>query len=147
LDHGLCLHLLVRSRGSPTRVVKPRCSPSSLVGVCAPRDLQLSYFLLAVRVVLGLFVCVSLIQFCRRLYTIFGRDVAVCVLLLTSTQFHFLFYASRPLPNTFALILGKVWCHHTVSIGRLFSVVRLQQLAWPEYSDICLVGCNGYCHF
>ncbi|XP_065909178.1 dol-P-Man:Man(7)GlcNAc(2)-PP-Dol alpha-1,6-mannosyltransferase-like isoform X2 [Dysidea avara] len=58
-----------------------------------------------VRAVLGLFVCVSLIQFCSRLYTQFGRDVAVCVLLLTSTQFHFLFYASRPLPNTFALIL------------------------------------------
>ena len=60
-----------------------------------------------VRSVLGLLVCSSLLQYCHRVYTSFGKDVAISLLLLTSTQFHFLYYASRPLPNTFALILGQ----------------------------------------
>ena len=81
---------------------------SQFIGGCVYHVTCNKSILSTVRVVLGLFVCVSLIQFCSRLCTIFGRDVAVCVLLLTSTQFHFLFYASRPLPNTFALILGKM---------------------------------------
>ena len=35
----------------------------------------------------------------------FGADVGYSLLIITTTQFHLLFYMSRPLPNTFALIL------------------------------------------
>ncbi|XP_029179405.2 dol-P-Man:Man(7)GlcNAc(2)-PP-Dol alpha-1,6-mannosyltransferase-like [Acropora millepora] len=35
----------------------------------------------------------------------FGSDVGRFMAAITATQFHFLFYVSRPLPNTFALVL------------------------------------------
>lgn len=47
----------------------------------------------------------------RRLYNavaqILGNATAKWMTVLTLTQFHFAFYASRPLPNTFALVPCK----------------------------------------
>lgn len=37
----------------------------------------------------------------------FGRQVETFFVILTSIQFHFLFYCSRPLPNILALGIGK----------------------------------------
>lgn len=36
----------------------------------------------------------------------FGSDVALFLTMITATQFHLLFYFTRPLPNTMALVLG-----------------------------------------
>lgn len=83
-----------------------------------------------VRSVLGLMVCLSLLQFCHRICTIFGRDVAICLLLLTSTQFHFLYYASRPLPNTFALILGRSY----------YNKVQLISCVYPLFAVLLAYG-------
>lgn len=59
-----------------------------------------------VRAVLGVLVCVSFAAFRRAAQTKLGPVVGVFLSLITVCQFHFLFYASRPLPNTFALVLA-----------------------------------------
>ena len=60
-----------------------------------------------VRAVLGLLVCLSFSSFRRAVEGKLGTTVGGFLTVITACQFHFLFYASRPLPNTFALILGK----------------------------------------
>lgn len=65
--------------------------------------------LLPVRATLGLFVCLSFAALRRAVRTKLGSTVSVFLTIITVCQFHFLFYASRPLPNTFALILGKTY--------------------------------------
>ena len=60
----------------------------------------------SVRGVLGLLVCISFAAFRRAAQQKFGKVVAAFLVIITCVQFHFLFYASRPLPNTFALVLG-----------------------------------------
>jgi len=37
---------------------------------------------------------------------VFGARISSVLALVSLTQFHFLFYASRTLPNTFAVALG-----------------------------------------
>uniref|UniRef100_A0A914WVK1 Mannosyltransferase n=1 Tax=Plectus sambesii TaxID=2011161 RepID=A0A914WVK1_9BILA len=60
--------------------------------------------LFAVRFTLGLTVVLAFCNFCRAINKHFGAETADFLRLIITTQFHFLFYASRPLPNTFALI-------------------------------------------
>ncbi|VDM46724.1 unnamed protein product [Toxocara canis] len=55
-------------------------------------------------------VLLSFCNFARCVEKHFGRHTADFLRLITVTQFHFLFYASRPLPNTFALI-GVLWVY------------------------------------
>ncbi len=56
---------------------------------------------------LGVLVCVALASFRRAVGKTLGKEVSCFLAIVTSCQFHFLFYASRTLPNTFALILGN----------------------------------------
>ena len=60
-----------------------------------------------VRGILGLLVCFSFVAFRRAVQQKLGTAISTFLILITVSQFHFLFYASRPLPNTFALILGE----------------------------------------
>ncbi|XP_077987457.1 dol-P-Man:Man(7)GlcNAc(2)-PP-Dol alpha-1,6-mannosyltransferase-like [Glandiceps talaboti] len=58
-----------------------------------------------VRGFLGLSVIYSFIKFQQAVKETLGKDVAKYLVLLTVTQFHLMYYASRPLPNVFALAL------------------------------------------
>ena len=60
-----------------------------------------------VRAVLGAMVVGAHAVFRAAVKSVLGAGVAAWTAVLTVTQFHFLFYASRPLPNIFALVLGR----------------------------------------
>lgn len=57
-----------------------------------------------VRAVLSTMVVFAYREFCRALQKEFGGVLTNWLTLLTVSQFHFVFYMSRPLPNTFALV-------------------------------------------
>ncbi|EFA84739.1 glycosyltransferase [Heterostelium album PN500] len=61
--------------------------------------------LYVVRAVLGFIGVTALIRLKRSIARKFGLEVAVCFALVVISQFHLLFYISRPLPNVFALSL------------------------------------------
>ena len=86
------------------------CSAKSLCVRCTLNytddPLPPSLFSPPVRSVLGCMVCLTLISFLRVVSSWLGPLVSTFAILLTMAQFHFLFYASRTLPNTFALALG-----------------------------------------
>lgn len=63
-------------------------------------------FTLTVRAVLALMVIVAWRQFRKQIEELLGPSVTVWFTLITASQFHFIYYLSRPLPNTFALIVG-----------------------------------------
>lgn len=64
------------------------------------------YLLYACRAILGAMVVKSLEYFNSSLKHQFGALTSNYFLLIVASQFHFIFYASRPLPNTFALVLA-----------------------------------------
>ncbi|XP_047069857.1 dol-P-Man:Man(7)GlcNAc(2)-PP-Dol alpha-1,6-mannosyltransferase-like [Lolium rigidum] len=63
------------------------------------------YSLLAVRLVLGCAILMTLRLFRVEVKRKFGHHVEAFFAILTAIQFHVLFYSTRPLPNIFALAL------------------------------------------
>lgn len=59
-----------------------------------------------VRGVLGLLVILAWRRFRKQLQESFGPSVTFWFTLITASQFHFMYYLSRPLPNTFALAIA-----------------------------------------
>jgi alpha-1,6-mannosyltransferase len=72
-------------------------------GTDAPSSKVQSLYL--VRCVLGTLVWLAFREFKKAVSRKFGADTGHCMVLVTCCQFHFAFYASRPLPNIFALTL------------------------------------------
>ncbi|KAG5009671.1 hypothetical protein JHK87_018186 [Glycine soja] len=61
------------------------------------------YALLIVRMALGCIILYTLRFFRHQIRNKFGHQVEAFFVILTATQFHFLFYCTRPLPNILAL--------------------------------------------
>ncbi|XP_045583564.2 dol-P-Man:Man(7)GlcNAc(2)-PP-Dol alpha-1,6-mannosyltransferase isoform X1 [Procambarus clarkii] len=59
-----------------------------------------------VRGVLGLLVILAWRRLCKQLQESFGKPLTFWFTLITVSQFHFMYYLSRPLPNTFALVVA-----------------------------------------
>ena len=66
-------------------------------------DQPLIYSLYLVRGVLSAVNIAALYLFIKQVKTNFGLQVAKATCFITVCQFHFLYYISRPLPNTFAM--------------------------------------------
>ncbi|VDO95180.1 unnamed protein product [Heligmosomoides polygyrus] len=62
------------------------------------------WMLFAVRFVLGMTVVLAFLNFVRAVRKHLGEETAMFLRIIVASQFHMLFYASRTLPNTFAMI-------------------------------------------
>lgn len=67
----------------------------------------ISHFSILVRGVLGMCVVGALWRMQNEVRKQFGTTVAGLFCLICTSQFHLMFYATRPLPNIFALPIGK----------------------------------------
>ncbi|XP_064106738.1 probable Dol-P-Man:Man(7)GlcNAc(2)-PP-Dol alpha-1,6-mannosyltransferase [Macrobrachium nipponense] len=73
------------------------------VGIIKMLGLSKFFAQYIVRGVLGLLVILAWRQFRKQIQDAFGPHVTLWFTLITVSQFHFMYYLSRPLPNTFAL--------------------------------------------
>ncbi|KAG8186584.1 hypothetical protein JTE90_020875 [Oedothorax gibbosus] len=76
-----------------------------------------------VRMMLGSLVLISFYKFKNGVEKIFGATVSVWLQLITVTQFHFMFYMSRPLPNTFALVLALFAFHYWLTRNQRMFII------------------------
>nr|XP_054749982.1 dol-P-Man:Man(7)GlcNAc(2)-PP-Dol alpha-1,6-mannosyltransferase-like [Lytechinus pictus] len=83
-----------------------------------------------VRAMLAFMVISSFNSFRSSVADIFGRDVSRYLVLLTLSQSHFLFYASRPLPNIFAL---------AVALRAISGWMRQDHVAFILYSAFVII--------
>ena len=89
------------------------------------------------RIALLLSVMLAFSVFGRSVQTRYGPTTRRALSVLTLTQFHFLFYSSRCLPNTFALIsvmialakwLEKKWNHYIFVVAFTVLVLRIETI-------------------
>ncbi|KAI0102138.1 Alg9-like mannosyltransferase family-domain-containing protein [Nemania sp. FL0031] len=91
----------------PGAVPRTFLGPVLLAGIGQPLIILVGFqhAQLIVRGLLGISNSAALLVFKRNVERAFGRSAARWYALLQATQFHILFYASRPLPNMFAFSL------------------------------------------
>ncbi|KAI1130755.1 Alg9-like mannosyltransferase family-domain-containing protein [Nemania abortiva] len=91
----------------PGAVPRTFLGPVFLAGIGQPLVVLVGfqYAQLIVRGLLGLANSAALLVFKQNIERTFGRSAARWYALLQATQFHIIFYASRPLPNMFAFFL------------------------------------------
>uniref|UniRef100_A0A7E4W0A3 Mannosyltransferase n=1 Tax=Panagrellus redivivus TaxID=6233 RepID=A0A7E4W0A3_PANRE len=91
-------------------------------------DVSKEMVFLFARLILGSATLLSFGNFARAVERKFGRESATFLRLLALSQFHFMFYASRPLPNTFALIL-VLWVYQRFLDGQYLGAVKIATVA------------------
>ncbi|KAL7273257.1 Dol-P-Man:Man(7)GlcNAc(2)-PP-Dol alpha-1,6-mannosyltransferase [Rhizina undulata] len=98
-----------------------------------------------VRAVLGLFTAASITHFSRAVRKTFGATTARWFLFMLLSQFHLPFYASRPLPNTFAMVfvnLGMAGFLRSISgerKGRMLGIYFLTFTGIVFRSEVALL--------
>lgn len=76
-----------------------------------------------VRIMLGLLVMAAWRRFYGQVKRTFGVGVAAWFTAITVTQFHFMYYLSRTLPNTFALVFALLACSYWLEQNHWMFVV------------------------
>ncbi|CAI5450865.1 unnamed protein product [Caenorhabditis angaria] len=79
--------------------------------------------LILIRSTLGFMNILAFLSFARSIQRIFGSITAFYLRIIIATQFHYIFYISRPLPNTFALLFVMIVFERILE-NRLESAVR-----------------------
>uniref|UniRef100_A0A0N5BJ45 Mannosyltransferase n=1 Tax=Strongyloides papillosus TaxID=174720 RepID=A0A0N5BJ45_STREA len=82
------------------------------------------YGLYLTRIGIGISLLISFLNFARTIEKHFGKETALFLRLITASQFHFLFYASRPLPNTFAFI-PILYIYSLILDGRYSRAIKI----------------------
>ncbi|KAK5630081.1 hypothetical protein RRF57_005796 [Xylaria bambusicola] len=98
----------------PGAVPRTFLGPVFLAGISQPVIAMVGFqhAQLIVRALLGLINSAALLVFKYNLERAFGRSTARWYTVLQASQFHILFYASRPLPNMFAFPLSQSSLKH-----------------------------------
>eukprot|EP00897_Mesotaenium_endlicherianum_P002825 jgi/Mesen1/2570/ME000162S01701 len=121
-------------------------SLASLPAVAALRLLRAPklWSLYAVRLTLGTLVILSFKLLRRQVTGKFGQATGRALAAVTAAQFHLLFYASRPLPNVFALALCHVAFAYWLA-GRPYALLRTLVAAMVVFrcDMVILLGCVG----
>ena len=89
---------------------------------CLHFAVQLKYWIIyafsSARLILGIFVAASFMKLQYAVRKHCGTSLALTATMMSISQFHFLFYATRTLSNIFALVLGEWNNIEFVLIGR-----------------------------
>uniref|UniRef100_A0AC34RN29 Mannosyltransferase n=1 Tax=Panagrolaimus sp. JU765 TaxID=591449 RepID=A0AC34RN29_9BILA len=80
------------------------------------------------RLILGGAVILSFSNFARSVEKKFGPETGTFLRLIMASQFHFMFYCSRPLPNTFALVL-VLWVYQLFFDENYKKAVKIATIA------------------
>jgi alpha-1,6-mannosyltransferase len=119
----------------PGVVPRTFAGPIFIATILKPLSWFLSFFdsskeliLIFARLILGGSVIISFCNFARSVEKHFGRESALFLRLIVASQFHFMFYCSRPLPNTFALIL-VLWVFQLFLDEKYLKAVKIATIA------------------
>ncbi|KAH8875067.1 putative Dol-P-Man:Man(7)GlcNAc(2)-PP-Dol alpha-1,6-mannosyltransferase [Schistosoma japonicum] len=104
--------LLVGSIVSPIIYLSTLLRMDKFISQYIGNSCYLSYFV--VRICLGLLTTLSLIKFSHCVKKVFGKHVYLRFFMICCSQFHLAFYASRALPNIYALMLVLYSLGHLV---------------------------------
>lgn len=99
---------LTFSGAVPRSFVGPLLLAGIAQGPVAVLGFQHAQFI--VRAVLGMFNAACLVAFARGVRRSFGDWAGSWFVMLTCSQFHVMYYASRTLPNMFAFGLSECYC-------------------------------------
>ena len=102
-DHLTYSGVVPRSFIGPLGVAAISAIPVGVWGIVTTSCTRI-HALYITRTLLGSLHCLGLFLIGRETQRLFGKGAKIAFLLITSVQFHELFYASRPLGNSFAFI-------------------------------------------